>query len=104
MTKASRDWCRNFTKAHGAEIMRLALVEFALVLESAEARIVVARGAKRYRLGPYVLLNLAEAYYRLGRQPAKSDTGPFGRFVKDVIDGMGWETDWIKGQITQIGR
>ena len=99
VSTAALEWCHNFTKAHGAEIMRLALSEIASVLESSAERINVSRGARRYVLGPYVLVNLAEAYYRLGHRPVKTTNGPFEKFASDIVNAIGWKRHWIRSQM-----
>lgn len=98
---ASRAWCANFVRANAAEVIQLMLRGLAEVLSTTlvlmDQR--ATSGRKPYVLAPFVLLNLAVAYYRLGRKPSKSAAGPFGRFAIDFVEGIGWETNWVRGHI-----
>jgi hypothetical protein len=97
----SRSFLENMVRTQPTDVMNLILEELAGVLTATVAAMEPGSsgGQKRYVLAPFLLKNLAEAYHQLGREPAKSASGPFGRFASDVVDGIGWDTGWVRGQI-----
>ncbi len=56
-------------------------------------------GPRRYKVGPFFLMNVAGAYSLIGKKPAKNIDGPFGEFACAVVAGVGWDTSWVGSHI-----
>src|SRR5262249_48616544 len=57
-------------------------------------------GPEPYKVGPFVLMNLAAAFDRfVGQTPAQNIDGPFGRFVVDAIHAIGWNATWVEAHL-----
>jgi hypothetical protein len=98
---ASRNWRNSFARDRGPEIAAHFLTRLASSLQATSERLSVPKGRPLLVVGPWVLMNIAAEYGRLGRRPTKSAIGPFGRFATDIVAAMGWETDWIRNHIGQ---
>ena len=87
-------------------VMVAILDDIAAALKSAETRIVAPPPEKRGSGGRkplttrrYVLANLAEFWYELGRRPATGRTSKYGVFCEMVFDGMGWPTTGVNAAL-----
>ena len=99
---STRSWVRNAVRANASSVLAAILMTLSHTFKDAGAPVDerIARGGPHGRtLGPFVLRNLAQAYHLVGGVPAKSADGPFGRFVRDIIQRIGWNDDWVDGQI-----
>ncbi len=101
---ASRAWVDSIVSHHAGTVIAELLERIHQAISTAESalRSGIRRGGRQpYIIGPFVLLNLAHQWARIGRKPGKTAYGPFGEFAVDVVAAMGLPTRWIEGHIKE---